>query len=163
MFDEEVAGHKAELQVLNSSIEEHRSMSRQISMKINEIPAHERESSAYSKHDTESSAAGSSHEQTRKVSAKLKSVIAERRTSHFQQATIHHSQDVHLFAKLADKENQLKNAKQELVEARGLVHSMENEVEKLKRENAELVKLQGTTSCLASAIMLMHIKVTVVK
>ena len=80
-----------------------------------------------------------SHDVVRKASAKLK-ILVERRVS--QVSHTHHNQD-HLFAKLADKEHHLKMTKQELEGMRELVQDMENELEKLKRENAELVKLQG--------------------
>ena len=149
LFDEEVTGHKAELEnlMLSSTVEECQSTSRQISVNMNKTtPLHTSENSPTESETitghSDVSTRSSLHE-SRAVSAKIKSVTAERRMSQFHHAAgLHHNQD-HLFGKLADKEHQLKTAKQELMEARGMVQSMENELEKLKRENAELVKLQG--------------------
>lgn len=141
MFDEEVAGHKAELQLLSSTVEEQKSMTRQISVNMNKVTvtANDRPVSTTHTHPM----VGSTHEvATRKVSAKSKAVMAERRISQFHQGAAHHTQD-HLFAKLADKEHLLKAAKQDLAKTREVMQSMENELEKLRRENAELVKLQG--------------------
>ena len=157
LFDEEVAGHKAELDLLNSTMEEHRSMSKQGSTKMTNTATPKIGDSLNKRASTHSKTAvdslGSLHEVTRRVSAKSKTVTAtaaaERRVSQFHQ-TLHHNQD-HLFAKLADKDHQLKSARQELAETRNLVQDRENELEKLKRENAELVKLQGILLVLYSS------------
>lgn len=143
LFDEEVEGHKAELELFNSTMDEHKSMSRQISMSMNKVVVKASNEGPVSETHTHP-VIESSHEiaQARKLSAKPKAFTAERRVSQFHHTTVHHNQD-HLFAKLADKEYQLKTARQELVETRDFVQSMQSEVEKLKRENAELVKLQG--------------------
>ena len=153
LFDDEVEGHKAELELLNSTMEEHQSMSKQGSTKMTNITSPKTDDSLSTRASTHSKSAidspGSLHEVTKRVSAKSKPVTAttaERRISQFHQ-TLHHNQD-HLFAKLADKDHQLKSAKEELAETRNLVQDMENELEKLKRENAELVKLQGMITIL---------------
>ena len=146
VFDEEVAGHRAELDMMNTTIKKHPSMSKQISINAVSSKTDENLNISASTHSKPvSDSPGSSHEVTRRVSARSKTVTAmaaERRVSQFHHTLHHHNQD-HLFAKLADKEHQLVSAKQELVETRNLVQDMENELEKLKRENAELVKLQG--------------------
>ena len=138
LFDEEVEGHKAELELLSSTTEEHNSMSRLNSVNMNEVMVKAVNEGPVSETHTQP-VIENSHEvaQTRKLSAKPKAIVAERRLSQF-----HHSQD-HMFAKMADKEHQLKTARQELAETRDYMQSMQNELEKLKRENAELVKLQG--------------------
>ena len=149
LFDDEVAGHQAEVELLNNTMEKHQSMSKQGSMSKTNTTSPKTDDILNMRSSTHSKPAvdslGSLHKVTRKVSAKSKTVTAmaaERRASQLHQS-IHHNQD-HLFAKLADKEHQLKSAKQELAETRNMVQDMENELEKLKRENAELVKLQGT-------------------
>ena len=148
LFDDEVAGHKAELELLNSTMEKHQSMSKQGSTKMTNVTSPKTDDSLSTRASTHSRSVidtpGSLHEVTKRMSAKSKTVAAtatERRISQFHQ-TLHHNQD-HLFAKLSDKDHQLKCAKQKLAETRNLVQDMENELEKLKRENAELVKLQG--------------------
>ena len=171
LFDEEVAGHKAELDLLHRN----QSTSKQANTKITNVTSPKTDDSLDARSSLHSNLAidspGSLHEVTRResttsssktitttegerrISAKSKTVTAtatERRASQFHQ-TLHHNQD-HLFAKLADKDHQLKSAKQELAETRELMQDMESELERLKRENAELVKLQGivikTSSCM---------------
>ena len=147
LFDEEVAGHKAELDLLNSTVERHQSISEQESTKMRTNLSSPKmddslntKSSTHSKSDIDS--LGSLHKVTTRVSAKSRTITAmtaERRVSQFH----HHNPEDHLFAKLADRDHQLKSAKQELAETRNLVQDMENELAKLRRENAELVKLQG--------------------
>ena len=162
LFDEEVAGHKAELDMLYSTIERNQSTSKQANTKITPPPkTNESLDARPSLHSNPAiDSPGSLHEVTRRVSTTSKTITAteaerkvsaksktvtttatERRASQFHQ-TLHHNQD-HLFAKLADKDYQLKSAKQELAETRELMQDMESELERLKRENAELVKLQG--------------------
>lgn len=142
LFDEEVAGHKAELDILSSTMEEHRSMSRKISENTTKVTVKAANDGQLSEAITQP-VIESSHEMARKMSAKPKTVTAERRVSQFHHTGVHHNHD-HLFAKLADKEHQLKTARQEVAETRDMVQSLEKELEKLKRENTELVKLQGT-------------------
>ena len=141
MFDEEVSGHKAELELLSNVMEEYPSMNKQVNTNSSKAmlkTADEvAETSAYSMPATVPQSI--LHEVTRKASAKQK-ILTERRVS--QLPHTHHNQD-HKFAILADKEHQLKMTKQELDGMRELVQDMENGLEKLKRENAELVKLQG--------------------
>ena len=173
LFDEEVAGHKAELDLLYSTIEKNQSTSKQANTKITNATSPKTDDSLNARPSLHSNPAidspGSLHEVTRRLSTTSKTITAteaerrvsaqsktvtttatERRASQFHQ-TLHHNQD-HLFAKLADKDHQLKSVKQELAETRELMQDMENELERLKRENAELVKLQGivirTSSCM---------------
>lgn len=164
LFDEEVAGHKTELDLLYSTIERQQSMSKQANTKMTSITSPKTDDSLNTRPSLHSNSAIDSpeslHEVTRRVSttsktittteaerrvsAKSKTVTAtatERRASQFHQ-TLHHNQD-HLFAKLADKDHQLKSAKLELAETKELMQDKESELERLKRENAELVKLQG--------------------
>jgi hypothetical protein len=183
LFDEEVAGHKAELELLTNTMERHQSMPKQASTRMTSFTPPTTDDSLNTRPSTHSKSVIDSpeslHEITRTVSEKSETVTdtaadqerrmsaepktstamaterrmstepktttataTERRVSLFHQ-TLHHNQD-HLFAKLADKDHQLKSAKQELTETKDLMQDMENELERLRRENAELVKLQGT-------------------
>ena len=149
LFDEEVAGHKAELQLLNSAIAEQTSNSRNSNVNLLEAPTTTGDSTACADGTSLPSkpvndCSPDPVHTPRRVSAKTKMVTADRRVSQLHHMAIHQNQD-HLFSKLADKDHQLKTAKHELVAARELVQDMENELERLRRENAELVKLQGTT------------------